>query len=144
MDNFIVKINEFIKILNNNLNHKIKLEYVFKKIYSIDELIKYVKNNDINDNAIQFEILNILNNFGYALLAIIHYDKVINLFDNKFSSFLITILNLCKTNNEYTIGNQGILNIRNIHFITNILFDLFNISIKEEYIKKAFDFYTIK
>ena len=93
-----------------------------------------LKNNDVGDNSIQFEILNILGNFGYVLLVIIHNDKVIDLFHSKFSSFLVTIINLCKSDIEYLvdleISYNKIFYMGKLNFLINSLYDLFDITVK--------------
>lgn len=102
LNNFIVKIVNFINKLNGHIDNQIILDIKFKKLYNLDDVINCVINNNICDD-IQNEIVNLLYNHNFQLLVRYHNNKLIDMFNKDFSEILYFILIICKTEQLYPL-----------------------------------------
>ena len=149
------KIMEFVNQIKNfiaNIDKNLELEYIIKKIYTINDLINSIREYKLN-NEIKDEVLNILANFSYGLLYILHLNNKIDIFNKKYKDFLVIILYDCKTASEtpnYLTVEMSrtekhriyeLMIIKKMDYVSNILRDIFDILITEEYMQMAYKMY---
>lgn len=127
--------------INENIDEPIKLKIKIKKIYSIEEIIIDTKNDNIT-KIIEKEIDNILWNFNFSILLALHEDKIIDLFDKENRTMLLLALSYCKADFTYAYKDNKQDTLRKIDWIVTYYHLITNKTIKEDTIRKAYEFYN--
>lgn len=146
LENFIAGIKSIVDLVD----HNIKFQVVFEKLYEFDTLITYAK-EEILAVEIRQVIINKFFNYGFVLLNILHNTRKFDMFDSKNKMLLIMILNMCKndekmrhhgfiTESNYLAFNDYIL-ISRINYSIYLARDIFDYNCSEDEISEAYRVY---
>lgn len=146
---FIENTKKFISSLDLNMRLKINI----KKIHTIQSIIDIMLKSEPIDNKLKEDIYDILYNYEYVLLVILHNNKVIDLFDKKYRHTLITIMHLCNVKTKFDREIDLIskkedydkiyknIVLKNISFICDILRGVHDVLINQKYIEMSYKTY---
>lgn len=150
MKKFIDRITKCIKSINDNIANPIKSKFNYIKNYSIQDAIKLVALNKLNERNI-YSIINLFRNFLFEIIYVLHKESVFDIYNKKFNFLMIYLLNLCKIDEEYgltpyenptlaqTVESISFNLYKRTHLVVNLFNDLFDIRVKQQYITEAID-----